>query len=431
MFYILPHQLYHTIPQLFEDDELVVLWEHPFYFSRMSFNKKKILLHRHSMKEFAASLSRKSVKVKYVDHSESHQFPETDFRMLDPIDRIPLPKYAKLLENPGFLLSTNDLKDIDTVRFTTGFYPRIQEKANFLIGQKSQDKHNRQPFPTNKQSELPALPTLKMDLEESIKYVNANFKTHPGTTDDFVYPTTRKHALLWLNDFLKNRLSEFGPFQDAMVRGESYMYHSVLSSSLNIGLITPSDVVIRLKKYARRAPLQSVEGFFRQLAWREFQRYCYKSSKIHSALSPPASFFGGKGALTREWYTGTTGLPPVDECIKKAFLTGYLHHIERLMLMGNIMTLKALSPVAIHKWFMEFSIDSYEWVMFQNVYDMVCFNGDGMTTRKPYFTKSNYILKMSNYDHGAWSVLWDKLYSAFLKTHKKKLYKYRYHFRLS
>lgn len=431
MFYILPHQLYDSIRQLIDKEEKVVMWEHPFYFSRMGFNKKKLLLHRASMKQFADMLSRHSFEVVYVECFEKHEFPNsTEFRMFDPIDDVPFPKCAHLIECPGFILSENDLKSISTIRFTTGFYPLVQKKTGFLVGQKSQDKHNRESMPKDEHSKLPNIPSLKANLKEYATYVDTNFKTHPGSTEQFIYPTNRKHALLWLNDFLKRRLSCFGPFQDAIVQNESFLYHSVLSSSLNIGLITPHDVVTRLKQYKMRAPMQSIEGFFRQLAWREFQRYCYKSHKIRNALSPPTSFFGGKGKLTREWYKGKTGYTPVDDCIRKAFDTGYLHHIERLMIMGNIMTLSAISPVEIHKWFMEFSIDSYEWVMFQNVYDMVCFNGDGLTTRKPYFTKSNYILKMSNYERGEWSIRWDKLYTAFLKSHKKKLYKYRYHFRL-
>ena len=136
-----------------------------------------------------------------------------------------------------------------------------------------------------------------------------------------------------------------------------------------------------------------------------------------------------KKKLTKKWYNGSIGIDPIDDCIKKGFDTAYLHHIERLMLMGNFMNINEITAKEGLKWFMEFSIDSYEWVMYQNVLDMVFCVSGGKTMRKPYISSSSYVLKMSNYKKGEWSEKWNNIYRTFLKKHKVKLLKdFKYHF---
>lgn len=140
------------------------------------------------------------------------------------------------------------------------------------------------------------------------------------------------------------------------------------------------------------------------------------------------NYFGNNKKLTKKWYDGTTGILPVDNCIKNAFETGYLHHIERLMIIGNFMNLYGIQPKEGFRWFMEFSCDSYLWVMNQNVYDMVFFVTGGKTMRRPYISSSNYIIKMSDYKKNHWCDVWDDLYHNFLIKNKTKLWKYRYYF---
>ena len=141
------------------------------------------------------------------------------------------------------------------------------------------------------------------------------------------------------------------------------------------------------------------------------------------------NYFGNSKKLDKSWYDGTTGIKPIDVCIKNAFDTGYLHHIERLMVVGNFMNISKIKPSEGYKWFMEFACDSYEWVMNQNVLDMVFFVTGGDTMRRPYVSSSNYILKMSNYKKDDWCEEWNKRYRNFLKTNKKKLWKFRYYFK--
>ena len=139
---------------------------------------------------------------------------------------------------------------------------------------------------------------------------------------------------------------------------------------------------MKLKKLNLK--LFSFEGYVRQLFWREYQRYCYMYYPWEGK-----NYFGHKGKLGKKWYTGDLGIAPVDDAIKMAFDNGYLHHIYRLMVVGNYMNLTGISPMEGFKWFMEFSCDSYEWVMYQNVLDMVFFVSGGLTMRKPYASSND------------------------------------------
>lgn len=185
------------------------------------------------------------------------------------------------------------------------------------------------------------------------------------------------------------------------------------------------DIIKEINKYKRLIPLNSYEGFIRQLFWREYQYYCYRYFDFSKK-----NYFGNDKKLNKDWYNGTLGILPVDDAIKEAFSTGYLHHIKRLMVIGNFMNLCQINPKEGFKWFMEFSCDSYEWVMHQNVYDMVFFVSGGGTMRRPYISSSNYILKMSNYKKEDWCNIWDTKYRQFVKKNKVKLWKFRYYVRI-
>jgi deoxyribodipyrimidine photolyase-related protein len=199
----------------------------------------------------------------------------------------------------------------------------------------------------------------------------------------------------------------------------------LLSSLINIGLINPQDIINKIAKFKNKIPLNSYEGFIRQLFWREYQYYCYTYYDFKSK-----NYFNNQKSLDEHWYEGNVGIKPIDDAIKDAFETGYLHHIRRLMVIGNYMNLCEINPKDGFKWFMEFSCDSYEWVMHQNVYDMVFFVSGGATMRRPYMSSSNYILKMSNYKKEDWCDIWDSTYRKFVQNHKTKLWKYRYYVRL-
>jgi deoxyribodipyrimidine photolyase-related protein len=437
LLYLLPNQLfeYKYIPK---ETEAIVLWEHPSFFTKYNFNKKKLLLHRASMKYYFDKLPIK--KKMYIDFNVKHSKSTCAF-YFDPINKIDTFTDQKyMLESPNFfipknmLVSIHEKKKSERISFTRYFYPRCKKHVDFLQNTSSTDHQNRETF-TNKLN-IKVLENNKYISEidsnkyisEAIQYVNNNFKKNYGNTENFSFPIHHKGASIFLKHFIEHKLFDFGKYQDAFDITHKNMFHSMLSSSLNIGLINPRDILDQLKLVKNDIPLNSLEGYFRQLCWREFQRYCY----IHYSYLSTRNYFSLKNPINKKWYEGTTNILPVDNCIKKAFDTGYLHHIERLMIIGNFMILSEIKPTHGHRWFMEFAIDSYEWVMLQNVYDMVFFNGNGLTSYKPYITSNNYLIKMSNYSKTKeWNDVWNSKYRSFLKKHTSKLYKYRYHFKLS
>ena len=377
------------------------------------------------MRVYAKELKQRTQStVTYVEFHQRHK-PPSECVLYDPVNELDDFKNATHLESPNFLVTKEDLRNIwsekkskDSMRFTTYFYPRIKEIVGFLRGVSSKDKENRERYDGS--VSIPALPKQSAgasnDLKEAKSYVEQHFSRNPGTLeDDFIYPVTSKQAKVWLRDFVKHRLASFGAFQDAVVEKEPWMFHSVLSSSINIGLLNPSEIIEVLKD-AQAVPMNSLEGYVRQLIWREYQRYCY--IYLRGTLSE-RNRFETQNKLTGAWYTGSTGVYPVDASIKKAFQTGYLHHIERLMIVGNYMLLSEIRREDGFRWFMEFAIDSYEWVMYQNVYDMVFFSSGGRTTHKAYISGSAYVLRMTNYKKGQWTKIWDDKYKSF----KKKIFK--------
>ena len=258
-------------------------------------------------------------------------------------------------------------------------------------GRWSFDEDNRKKLP--KDAEPPELPTPHQDgvVAQVAGEVSEMFAAHPGSVDGFRWPVTRQESLAWLDDFLDQRLAMFGPYEDAISQRSKTLFHSVLSPVLNLGLITPNDIVERTlaASKARQIPLQSLEGFLRQvIGWRE------------------------------AWYTGDTGIEPLDVAIKEAQQSGWSHHIPRLMVVGNLMTLCEIEPRAVHRWFMEMYVDSSSWVMGPNVYGMGIFSDGGIFATKPYICGSNYLLKMSDYKKGPWTDVMDGLYWRFIDKNR-------------
>lgn len=422
IFVILPHQLYDK--KYLDDSYNYILWEHPNYFTRYNFNKKKLILHRASMKYYYDYLKDNNFSVKYINFNKKLELKE--YTIFDPIDKLKLKGNPIILESPNFILTKDQYTKYrkKTTKFIFGnFYMWSKKELNLYPKLKSKDKENRDIYKDD--LIIPKLKIIKSDQEyinPAISYINKHFPNNYGNINNFIYPISHKGAQKWLKDFFENKLKYFGPYQDFVKKDEYYMFHSVLSSSINIGLLNPLEIIEELKEIKSTVPLNSFEGYLRQLFWREYQRYTYLYVNFNK------NYFGNRKKLSKKWYEGTLNIEPIDDLIKSGFDTGYIHHIGRLMFIGNFMNLSGISPKEGYKWFMEFSIDSYEWVMMQNVLDMVFFSTGGETSRKPYITSSNYILKMSNYDKDDWAYEWDELYNKFLKKHKKKLWKFRYHF---
>ena len=325
-----------------------------------------------------------------------------------------------------FFLSQEDLKEYGdnnkNLRMVS-FYQMMRKKLNLLVDQNEKpiggkwsfDELNRKRLP--KDIEIPATTFFnKSDNIDDVKLiVDEYFSSHPGDNKNFWAPTNRKQALNLLKEFIELKFKNFGDFEDAVDIDENFLFHSCLSSSLNLGLITPKDVIEEVNK-SKDIPLNSLEGFIRQIiGWREFIRLIYF---LKGDFQENSNYWKHDRKLKDCWYDGTTNIKPLDDTIKKCLKYGYVHHIPRLMILSNIMNLCKISPKEIYRWFMEMFVDSSDWVMVPNVYGMGTYADGGIFSTKPYICGSNYILKMSNYKKDKWCDVMDGLYWSFIDNNK-------------
>lgn len=262
------------------------------------------------------------------------------------------------------------------------------------------DKQNRQP-PKGKLNPPPA---KWFEPDEITQDVIAHVKSLSfplyGDVEPFRWGVTRSQALEILDWFIKNRLPEFGPYQDAMLTGEETMWHSMLSPYLNIGLLQPLEVIQAAEKayHENQLSLRSIEGFIRQvIGWREFMHSVYH---FVSADYPENNWFNHTQPLPKFFWTGETKMNCLHQVLTQVLRTGYAHHIQRLMVLSNFALIAGLSPQAVENWFHAMFIDAYDWVMQTNVIGMGLFADGGTLASKPYAASGSYINKMSDYCKG-------------------------------
>lgn len=288
-------------------------------------------------------------------------------------------------------------------------------------GRWSFDQDNRQKLPRDMQPQEPDYPAATAHLGDVTALVRQRFADHPGALERVWVPTTHTQAEQWLDSFLVNRFASFGTYEDALTRRSPFVYHSGLSPLLNVGLLTPQQVLDRALLHAaeHNVPLNSVEGFVRQiLGWREFIRGVY-----HHYWQPLSTrnLWNADRRLTPAWYDATTGIAPLDHVIDKTVRLGWAHHIERLMLAANLMNLSGIEPQEVYRWFMEMFVDAYDWVMVPNVFGMGLTSEGGIFTTKPYICGSNYVMKMGDFKRGEWCDVMDGLLWRFVACHEDKL----------
>jgi deoxyribodipyrimidine photolyase-related protein len=311
------------------------------------------------------------------------------------------------------------------------FYERQRRRLGLLLeadgsptgGRWSFDADNRRRLP--KQYREPTLPVVPASAHEPAvrELIGAHFAHHPGELGALWIPYDQAGADAWLRQFLRQRLDDFGPYEDALSQHHDTLQHSLLSPLLNIGLLSPAAVIEATLQQVRQrqggeapVPIASLEGFLRQLiGWREFVRGI---DRLHGERQASANFWHHQRQLAPCWSDGSTGLPPLDRAIERLNRLAYNHHIERLMVIGNLMLLCEIQPQAVHRWFMERYLDSYEWVMGPNVYGMGQMSDGGIFATKPYICGSNYILKMGDFKRGPWCEIWDGLYWRFIDRHR-------------
>lgn len=450
-----PHQLFNLkdIPKDWKNYQFYLLEEPVFWGTdkklKLNMNQLKLVLHRASMKYYESILKNKGYKVKYLEEKDlnknGYSFLKKDnsttIYLFDPVDHLVFDKIDKagskynkdveVFETPNFLLSEEQIdkylkeKSKKNHYFHKNFYDWVKKELDLVkdIGSKSYDKENRKPLPDN--IKLPGIPKGDQNskwVKEAIKYIEKNYGNNYGQANNFYLPITHKSSEEWFKVFLKNKFSKFGDYQDAITPDDPWVFHSVISPMLNVGLLDPRwiiDNVIEYYKKNKSVGKNNLEGFVRQIiGWREYSRMLY----IRAYDEVKGNYFNHKNKLSKEWYDGTLGIEPVDWSIKTAFDKGYLHHILRLMVMANFMNLCEINPDEVFKWFMEFSMDSYQWVMHNNIYGMGTYADGGLTMRKPYLSSANYIEKMSKFKpDGKWEQIWTDLFYRFLVKHEKKL----------
>lgn len=443
---IFPHQLFKNHPALSRERDIFLVEDQLFFAGiqfPLKFHKKKLMLHRASMQAYKKMLQSRGYRVHYIDFKNDlfqslRQKKIEEIWLADPLDRWLEGKLKKeahksrmnlhWLPTPGFLTPEDWLFAFfkDSPHFSmTHFYIAQRKRLKILVreekpvgGKWSFDPENRRKIP--KGIRIPAGPSPESDrfIEEAKRYVEKHFPENPGSVDDFFYPVTHEASESWLKDFLREKLKFFGDYQDAILKDEPFLFHSVLTPMLNIGLLTPDRIIKETLAYAKEhsVPLNSLEGFIRQIiGWREFMRAVYV---LKGEEQRRTNFFQHQRKLPKSFYDGTTGLEPVDAVIQRLHQHAYVHHIERLMILGNIMLLCEINPDEIYRWFMELFIDAYDWVMVPNVYGMSQYADGGLIATKPYISSFNYIRKMSDFAEGEWCRIWDGLYWRFIYEHR-------------
>lgn len=455
---IFPHQLFEHNPAL-DKSRPVYLIEEYLFFSQYAFHKQKIAFHRATMKWYHDYLINKGYKVYYIEAQSylsdiRNLIPHLAYRGCEqiyactPEDYLLSRRFVRtaqknylyiyLSDSPSFLNTQPELRTFFKANkkfyLQANWYKSERIKRNILVdadgqpagGKWSFDTENRKKYP-KKQSPPPVqLPSNNFYYQEAKNYVRSHFGLNPGKLNEMPnYPTSIEGAEDWLDDFIENRLFGFGHYEDAIVKEELILHHALLTPMLNIGLITPQQVLDKVLDYSKKheIPLNSTEGFVRQIiGWREFIRGMYVHRGVEMRTK---NFWKFSRKIPIPFYTGKTGIVPIDETIKKVNKDAYCHHIERLMVLGNFMLLCEFDPDDVYQWFMELFIDAYDWVMVPNVYGMSQFSDGGLFATKPYLSGSNYILKMSNYEKGEWQKVWDGLYWRFIYKHKDTLSKYQ------
>lgn len=438
---IFPHQLFKTHPALVPG-EPVFLLEEFLFFKLYPFHKKKLILHRASMKAYQQSLEQKGFTVEYVEDADVRTFIPllrekgyTHLNIADVVDDWLHRRIKKTKINitfhptPYFLNLLNDVEGYFANKktyFQTDFYIWQRKQRKIMVddnlkptgGQWTYDADNRKKFPKNEK--VPNIPPAKENkfISEAITYIEKKYHNNPGETSGFFYPIDFSSAQNWLTEFLNQRFEKFGIYEDAMVSKENFLHHSVLSPLINIGLVTPDDVLEKSLNHAQsnNIPLNSTEGFVRQiLGWREFIRIVYERE---GRTQRTTNHFGFNRKIPSSFWEGTTGIIPVDTVIHHTLQDGYTHHINRLMVLGNFMLLCEFDPNEVYQWFMEMYIDAYDWVMVPNVYGMTQFADGGLMTTKPYISGSNYLMKMGDWPKGDWQEIWDGLFWRFMHVHR-------------
>lgn len=433
--WILGDQLLQDHPALRRAEEMtdrdfirVVLIESKDRTNRLQYHRKKLVLLFSAMRHYGEWLREQGYEVDYVRdkdfvsglkaHIEEDRPQrlvtmaateyETRFLQVEKLEKqIGIP--VEILYNTQFLVEQYNPypePDPDKRYIMENFYRAMRQHFGVLMdgdepagGSWNYDKENRKTLPDDVTP--PDLPGFRPDIitREVISQVKSIRRAN-GSVKGFDLATTHAEAEAALQDFIDHRLADFGPYEDAMTARHDTLYHSALSTYVNIGLLTPMQMIRAAESAYRegKAPINSVEGFIRQvLGWREYiyWQYWQQMPELYKANG-----WGAQRNMPRMFWNGKTDMNCIQHVVQRVKDSGYTHHIERLMIVCNFCLLAGIKPEKVADWFLTFYADAYEWVVLPNVIGMGLNADDGRTATKPYIASANYINKMSDYCKG-------------------------------
>jgi deoxyribodipyrimidine photolyase-related protein len=440
----------------------IVLWEDPVFFGDrrgsphgpriLKLNRMRILYMRVAMRLYQEWLTSKGISVTRMSVYDLWTMPvsqrykqlQSDVPMIafDPADALLTRRMQKVniqfMDSPSFMMTSEWANEYyKTVRNAkrlqhAPFFAFMKKKLNVLVSTPNMDTQNRSPFPNN--HELPPTPYIQtlqyagmreVWWKEEVKELERRdiFWDNPGPVEDPRLPMTHRDVRNWLDKFIQERFSLFGIYEDAVVSSSQYVYHSGMSIYLNMGLITPRELLDTITAHGKDVDVATYEGYVRQLiGWREYARFYYLN--VPPSIYTRNVFKCKNKPLAKAWYaedSNATGFKVVDEAIRDAWKYGYLHHIRRLMVLSNFMTLSEIHPDRVFAWMYEFSLDSFDFVMVFNVYSMGTWGDGGYAMRKPYISGASYLRRMASMKDPSEIQRWNKMFRDFANKHSKIL----------
>ncbi|KZY64667.1 deoxyribodipyrimidine photolyase [Oleiphilus sp. HI0071] len=440
---VLADQLSHDLASLRDIDpekDVILMAEVRTEATYVKHHKRKTAFLFSAMRHFAQELEQRGLTVRYIRYDDAQNAGSLEGEVRQALNVLGLKHlvltfpgewrvledmqswgetfcvHVEIREDDRFL---STLEDFDA--WTQGrkqlrmefFYRELRKRLNILMeagsesdekgaakplgGQWNFDADNRKALP--KGVSVPAKTAFEPDAitEEVLALVRAEFHEHFGSVESFDLAVTRDQALQVLAQFIEERLMHFGDFQDAMKKGEPWLFHSHISFYLNCGLLTPAEVIEQVESayHAHNLPLNAVEGFIRQvLGWREYVRGLYWQQMPHYAEQ---NTLDATRDLPEFFWTADTDMQCLSQCISETRDNAYAHHIQRLMVLGNFLLLAGIDPKQVQNWYLLVYADAYEWVELPNVQGMILFADGGLMASKPYAASGSYINKMSDY----------------------------------
>ena len=460
---VLGDQLSHDLSALEAADkgqDIVVMAEVMEEGTYVPHHPKKIALVLSAMRHFAEELRAAGWQVAYTrlddaeatrsivgelmrrgqDHGTSEVIATRpgEWRLIEALDAAPLT--VRQLPDDRFVCSLDEFNDWAEGRRELRmefFYREMRRKTGLMMegdqpagGKWNFDHDNRKPASTDMLRADPMAFTPDAVTEEVLDLVEATFPDNFGDLRPFRFAVTRGEARRALDHFATHLLPEFGDYQDAMLRDDKFLHHSILSMYLNIGLLSPLEICARVAEewQAGRAPINAAEGYIRQvIGWREYMRGIYfREGPDYTGRNP----LGHDRALPAMYWGGETQMSCVAHAVDQTREEAYAHHIQRLMVTGNFALLAGVDPREVHEWYLAVYADAYEWVEAPNVLGMSQFADGGIIASKPYVSSGNYIARMSDYCAGCAYSVKDKtgeracpfnlLYWDFLVRHRER-----------